>query len=131
MKIDRDKAIEMILSTHKNFLPKWNEHLDFWEEDNPGITNDFSPYVDYVMELIINQNIEELMISAELIENFINNGDKNVQYGAEIGFLEGITNTLSHGEKEYILLFTEQLLPKSLEFCKALDEFWGTKTAGL
>ena len=131
MRIDRDKAIDMILYAHKGFLSTWEEHLYLYEEDNPGITIDFSAYVTYVKEIIKHEKFNELKISAELIERFINDGDENVQYGVTIGFLEDIINCLSHGDEKYTLSFTQHLLPKSLEFCKELDDSWGTKTIGL
>ncbi len=131
MKIDRDKAVEMILDSHQGFLPSWEAHLEFWEGEKPGITNDFSEYAIYVRDLVQNKEIQELSVSMELIERFILEGDDNVQYGATIGFLEDITNMLSWADKQYVLIFSKQLKPKAREFCQELDRMWGTLIPGL
>ena len=131
MKFDRDEAVKMILQSHEGLLPRWEEHLEFWGGDDPGITNDFSVYADYVAELVEGDNARELSIASELIEKFINEGDDNVEYGATIGFLEGITNTLSHKDHKLPHILIKYLQPKSRKFCKKLDKFWGTTTPGL
>ena len=129
--MNRDEAVKLILDTHDGFKPHWQEHLEFWEDEEPGITNDFSPYVHYVVELLKQDNLSELSKASALVEKFIVDGDDNVQYGATIGFLEGITNTLSGGNDKLAMKFSKVLQPRSRDFCKELDRFWGTKTTGL
>jgi len=129
--MNRNEAFNVILQSHDNFMPIWNEHIKYWENETPGITNDFSEYADYVLELIKTNNTKELEIALEIIELLIENGDENVQYGITIGFLEGITNSLLALEPKYSLLFTNKLKPKSKKFCEELDEFWGTTTPGI
>lgn len=131
MKINRDRAVEILLGAHEGFGSYWGEHLNCWKEREPGITNDFSVYVDYVVDLVLEENEKELVKALELIEQFILEGDDDVQYGATIGFLEGATNTLSHKDKKHEFVFTKYLKPKSREFCMELDRFWGTSTGGL
>lgn len=126
MKINREKAVKILLDSHEGFQKLWDEHLEFWEGDEPGITNDFSVYVSYVVDLVQSKNLAELTVASEVIERLIIEGDKDVQYGATIGYLEGITNSLSHKEDEHTSLFNSYLKPKSREFCKELDKFWGT-----
>ena len=113
------------------FAPIWNEHLNYWKNETPGITNDFSEYVTYVLNLIKNNKEKELETALDIIERLIAEGDENVQYGATIGFLEGITNVLLSLDKENSLLFANKLKPKSKAFCSELDKFWGTSTPGI
>ena len=129
--IDRDLAIMMILESHKNIDPAWEEHLEFWGNEKPGITNDFLVYVYYVAELVLLENKQELEVASSLIEKFIEQGDSDVRYGATIGFLEGVTNVLLRKKERFQILFAQYLKPKSREFCIELDKFWGTKTAGI
>lgn len=131
MKIDRNEAVRIILEAHPNFVSDWEYHLIFWDGDEPGITNDFSAYARYVRDLAKAGNEEELEISSQLIERFIVEGDKSVEYGASLGFLEDVTNMLSHGGSKHTIAFTTHLKPKSREFCRELDKFWGTLTPGV
>lgn len=131
MNINRDDAFEIILERHPKFAPIWKEHLDFWNGDIPGITNDFSEYVHYVIDLIKNNNVSELDIALNLIEHLLEKGNDDVIYGVQLGFLEGITNSLLSMESKYSLLFSSKLKSKSKEFCRNLDTFWGTTTPGV
>jgi hypothetical protein len=131
MKINRDEAVAILLKTHCEFRHCWEEHLEFWEGDEPGITNDFSVYIGYVLGLIEQRNESELIVACGLIERFIIEGDENVKYGATIGFLEGITNSLSHKTDSNTVWFNKFLQPKSREFCVELDKFWGTNRLNL
>ncbi|WP_237059962.1 DUF7674 family protein [Microbulbifer sediminum] len=128
--MNKDEAVKLILDTHEGFRSYWQEHLDFWEDEEPGITNDFSPYIQYVLELLRKENKSETLKACGLVEKFIIEGDQDVQYGATLGFLEGITNHLISNEKQAVQ-FCKMLQPKSREFCKELDSFWGTQTPGL
>ena len=126
MKINRDAAVKILVDSHAGFQRHWDEHLEFWEGDEPGITNDFSVYVGYVVDLVLSENLIELAVASEVIERLIVEGNEDVQYGATIGYLEGITNSLSHKEDKHTSLFNNYLKPKSREFCVELDKFWGT-----
>ena len=123
--------MNMILEAHQNIAPAWTEHLEFWGAEKPGITNDFSVYVHYVTDLVLAEKRQEIEASLSLIEEFIEQGDSDVQYGATIGFLEGVTNVLLRKKEKFQMLFAKHLKPKSKEFCIELDKFWGTKTAGI
>ena len=126
MKINREAAVKILLNSHAGFKKHWDEHLEFWEGDEPGITNDLSVYVGYVVDLVLSKNLVELAVASEIIEHLIVEGDEDVLYGATIGYLEGITNSLSHKEDKHTSLFNSYLKPRSREFCKELDKFWGT-----
>ena len=129
--LDRDTAMNMILESHQNIAAAWAEHLEFWGDEKPGITNDFSVYVQYVASLVLAEKTQELVVASSLIEEFVEHGDSDVKYGATIGFLEGVTNILLSKSERFQVLFAQHLKPKSKEFCVELDKFWGTKTAGI
>ena len=131
-KIDRDQAIQKLLDALPNFSKLWNEHLDFWEGDKPGITNDFSPVTEFTILLLEEPNRDQLKIIANLVEEFICNGDKDVKYGATLGFIEGITNRIGHMSTlpKGWDLFLGFMGSKSKDFLQELDTFWGSKTPG-
>ena len=131
MAINRDQAFGLLCSYHGNFSNNWNEHTEYWGDEKPGITNDFGVFVEYVVGLIETGKDKELEVALKEIEDFIKFGDDEVQYGATIGFLEGITNVLLSRSPEQSKQFASLLKPKSKAFCIELDKFWGTQTPGV
>jgi hypothetical protein len=131
MAISRNQAFEELLRIHPHFSPAWDEHLRSWGGDEPGITNDFAVYADYVIGLIETKEGPELEASLNAIERFIESGDDDVRYGATVGFLEDVTNVLLSRDPEYSTRFCSLLGTKSKAFCVELDRFWGTATPGI
>ena len=111
------------------FKPYWDKHLQYWEGKERGVITDFSVLVDYAYDLMQKTDSKEsLQILAEFIETCVIDADESTRYGATIGFLEGITNRLSHekpvapGWKD----FFESAGPETKKSLTALDDFWGT-----
>lgn len=129
--MNRDEAFTVILEAHRDFVPRWNEHLEFWEGEDPGITNDFSTYAHYVVDLVKHDQTTELDMALDIIEQLLVNGDESVQYGVKMGFLEAVTNILLSWEREFSLRFASKLHPTSKEFYRKLDTFWGTSIPGM
>ena len=129
--IGRDEAFRIIQEAHPEFIPLWTQHVEWWDNKEPGITNDFSPFIQYVIGLIENEEVNELVIALKIIEKLLLEGDDNVKYGVTIGFLEGITNNLLASDSRKSILFVNNLQPATKKFCIKLDKFWGTEVSGL
>lgn len=66
------------------------------------------------------------------IEHLLEKGvaDEEVQTLVTTCFLENIVNHSANGEFS-ASFFVPFLGPKSIEYCKSSDEFWGTETPGI
>lgn len=126
--MNREEAFKKIIEDLPGFKSIWEEHLEYWGDDEPGITNDFSELTEYAYSQM-QKNIEkEIVIVANLIEEFIKSGDEDVNYGTTIGFLEGLTNRVLSEEPVGWKIFVDNAGEETKDFLKKLDKSWGTKT---
>ncbi len=98
-----------------------------------GLMTALGMYVSYILnqqEIVLEKQLELKEIFL-LIEFFLNEGDQDVQNAAATCFLEGLINFVSHGRIVPERLTSYLIGEKSIEYCKAWDEFTGVKTPGL
>jgi len=127
--MNRDKAFEKILINLPNFASTWGDHLIDSSGETQGIAEDFGVFSSYAYsEMQKKNNQESIAVIANLIEDFIQVGDSDVNHGATMGFLEGIVNTVLKKEPEGWEIFIQNSGSKTKEFLRELDKFWGTKT---
>lgn len=120
-----------ILKKFPGFEKKWQEHLAWWGEDVPGLSNDMSSFSDYILELLQNdEHADELKEIFAFIEELMTDGSKEVQEAVATCCLENLINATSW-DRISASSFVHLLGKESKEFCKGWDEFTGAKTAGL
>ena len=115
---------------------EWYLYIGYDDQENLGccaIMTTLGRYVEDILNTshITSEKVKELKEIFLLIEFFLNEGDQDVQGAAATCFLENLINYTSAGT-----LAPEKLIPylvgkKSIEYCKAWDEFTGVKTPGL
>jgi hypothetical protein len=129
--IKHNECMNLILKNFPGFQSDWQEHLDWWDGDTPGFSNDMSAFSHYVLALLKNnkdsQEIKDIFI---LIEQLVSKGDEEVKNSACTCFLENLINATSW-ERVHASTFIYLLGPESRKYCKAWDEFTGVKTEGL
>lgn len=129
--ISNKDCMKLILNRFPNFKQIWNEHIEWWGGDVPGLCNDMSAFTDYVVELLkVNNEKDELHNIFIFIEELVVQGDETVSTAATTCFLENLINSVSWktvSADSFIYL----LGPESKKYCKAWDEFTGVKTPGL
>ena len=98
-----------------------------------GLMTILTDYVNDILNMscITTEKVKELEEIFSLVEYFLNEGEFSVKAAAATCFLENLINYTSAGT-----LAPEKLIPylvgkKSIEYCKAWDEFTGVKTPGL
>jgi hypothetical protein len=97
----------------------------------PGACSDMFAFTNYVTDLIIeNKNHDELKSIFEYVEFLLNQGDAEVKEAVATCFLENLINSAASNDISS-LKFVNLLGKESKEYCKAWDEFSGTKTEGL
>jgi len=125
----KDNFVNEILKKFPGFQKEWDEHLNFWEREPAGVCNDMSKFSHYVARLIENGQTENLESIFKLVEDFIVNGDSDVQNAAATCFLENLQNIT--GKRISAKSYVHLLGMKSKEFCRGWDEFTGVKTEGI
>lgn len=129
--IQKEMCMKLVLKEFPNFRTLWQEHLDWWGKDVPGLSNDMSAISDYTINLLKNnQSSHEIKNIFNFIEQLIIDGDQSVRDAATTCFLENLINATSW-KRILASSFVHLLGPESKKYCKAWDEFTGVKTEGL
>ena len=124
-----ENFINIIIENFPDFQIDWEENLEFWGGDPRGNCNDMSVFSRYVVKLIENGNTGNLKKIFDLIEDFMVNGNSEIQTITATCFLENLINMTPEiiPSEAYIHLLGK----KSKKYCIAWDEFTGVKTDGL
>ncbi|MEE4243807.1 MAG: hypothetical protein V2I33_00260 [Kangiellaceae bacterium] len=77
---------------------QWQEHLDFWEDEEPGYYNDISVIVHYIISKYKESNLEDFQRIAEVIELGLQSNNAETSELALVGVLEGILFVGSHDD---------------------------------
>ena len=131
--LDKHSAIKAILEEFPSFEDDLKEHLNNNSMANVTMCYCMIPFITFVFENCIRkQDSEQTKKAMVLIEKCISDGDEDVNYGAELCFLESITNRLlNKNDSKLTRFFVNNLEPYSKQFCIEIDKFSGTQTPGL
>jgi len=77
---------------------QWQEHLDFWENEEPGYYNDISVIVHYVISKYKESDLRDFDRISEVIELGLKSDNEETSELALIGVLEGILFVGSHDD---------------------------------
>jgi hypothetical protein len=126
--ISKKECIAEILESFPGFQSQWQEHIEYWGGEEPGLCNDLSEFSDYVSNLIVSEDSKKLNDIFNLIEKFMVQGEHSVKEAVATCFLENLVNTLP---PNFTKGFVDFLGSESKAYCVAWDEFTGVKTEGL
>jgi hypothetical protein len=88
--------IKQLLDACDDIEARWNEHLEFWEGDEPGFFNEVSVFAHYVIDRYAQIQTSDFQAIFDIVEEAVNSKDKQTNELAVIGFLEGILFLGSH-----------------------------------
>lgn len=78
--------------------PQWQEHLDFWEGEEPGYYNEISVIVHYIMSKHKASDFRDFDDIAKIIDLGLKSKNDETSELALIGVLEGILFVGSHDD---------------------------------
>ncbi|MCU7556014.1 hypothetical protein OCL06_15595 [Alteromonas sp. ASW11-19] len=122
--------MDRILNIVPEFEPEWQSHLEFWGDDEAGLSNDLAEFASYLVNnlgCIPSDKREELFL---FVEACLREGDDMVKDAIATCFLENLLNAVSEKRVD-ACLFVNFLGTESRKFCKSWDEFTGVNTPGL
>lgn len=119
-----------ILKEVPDFIPTWQEHLEYWGQEEAGLCNDLSEFSSFVVKHIASFDISKKESIFQLAEQLLTSGDDAVQNAVATCFLENILNAVSAGRISSND-FTDFLGDSSKKYCQAWDSFTGIKTENL
>ena len=120
----------LILDKIPDFEPVWQAHLDFWGDDEAGLSNDLAEFASYLVNTLSSLSSDKRKELFLLVEVCLNEGDEEVKDAIATCLLENLLNAVSE-ERVDALLFVGFLEDESRKFCKSWDEFTGIETPGL
>lgn len=130
-KITGDECIALFKEKFPGFIPYWNAHVAWWDDDitKIGLHSHMSSVTDYAIDLVNSNDQETTRLFFEFIEYLQDAGDEDVQTAICTSLLENLQN--AGPEKVQFPTFVHLLGPQSIEYCKAWDTFTGVRTEGL
>ncbi|MDD9950827.1 MAG: hypothetical protein OXT67_04605 [Zetaproteobacteria bacterium] len=123
------ESVYKILPAFKSF---GQEYVWEWYGEKLGedVFQDMSALSSFVSEALTNHEDYNYQCFFNYIETLVTHHDEKISTASTTNFLENLINTSSSGTFDS-RSFTKYLGPKSIEYCKAWDEFCGAKTPGL
>jgi len=128
--ITSENCIELFLNKVPEFESSWKAHIDYWDGDSAGLSNDITEFSFFFIEHIDSFKSDKLESIFALVEGCLNYGTEPVKDAISTCFLENLVNFSSEAGLQ-AHLFEKFLGKKSREYCKAWDEFTGIKTKGI
>ncbi|MCP4341392.1 MAG: hypothetical protein GY799_21555 [Desulfobulbaceae bacterium] len=129
--IPKEDCMALILKEIPEFDTSWRLHLDYWEDEIPGLCNDMNAFAKYVTEILQhkskNDYLEKIFAVVELL---ISDGDDSIKDATATCFIETLLNKASSMEVDSGD-FVPFLGPESRAYAKAWDKFTGIVTKGL
>jgi hypothetical protein len=128
-----DEATTIILKRFPDFANSkyWQECIDTFGDERT-MCSVMTFFGEYIEDLIIADKLSSVKKKEifDLAEEFMCQGDSDVQNGVATCFLEDLINCASANRIKYSD-FVPFLGKESKEYCKAWDEFTGVKSEGL
>lgn len=115
-----------VLKKAPDFKHMWLEHLEWWGEEEAGLSNDMAAFARYTMSLLeqSDEHNQELCEIFSLIEKFLTQGDERLKDATATSFLENIYNNIVEVESS-ASIFINFLGPKSHQFVEGWARFSG------
>jgi len=119
--------IGRLVNSCKGIEDYWQQHLDFWEDDERGDYNDIGVVVHFVIDGFIESQTDGFEKTFNLVENAVKCEVADVAELAIVGFIEGLLFVGSH--KGINSNFLRQWMgQESFESLKELEKFFGSST---
>ena len=126
--VDSVQALELMRLACVNIGAHWQEHLEFWEGDDPGDYNITSVFAEYLVDMYERGQTDDFAAIFSLIEQMIVDGTDESRSLIVVGVLESIRNISSHkrfGEK----VFTTWMKPNTLQAWTEVARRWVGKSS--
>ena len=123
--ISRDQVMPLLLEACPSFGPKWEEHLEYYD-DEPLLYIDLAEFARHLVALHKSKETREFPKVFGVVERLHIEGDPFVKEAATIGLLEGIQNNAEHNDVDPEV-FVQYLRRESLSWWLQLNDFWEGK----
>jgi hypothetical protein len=126
--IQKPQVMPLILARCPRFKPIWEKHQTFWQGEEAGLYNDFGEFATFIVDCYTGQELEPIVSAFAIVEEFLADGDEEVQTAAAIGFLEDI-QTIASNRPFGAAVFVQWLGPKSKAAWAEIEEMWRGKSS--
>lgn len=103
--IEQSEIMPSLLELCPDFRPRWEEHLQYWGDDERGIFIDTAEFVHYLVASYERGNTGDFPAVFSRVEAIITNGTPEARAAAVLGILETLQTVASHytfGEDVFI-----------------------------
>jgi hypothetical protein len=125
--ITTSEAMPLLLAACPGFRTAWDEHLAYWNGEEPGAFNDAAEFARYIVESYERNDTSEFPAAFAAIEKILNEGNQEARDIAEIGIIEDLQTIASHSCGADV--FVEWLGPTSRIAWAQIAKMWEGKSS--
>jgi hypothetical protein len=126
--ITKKQIMPMFLAACPGFERQWQEHKEWWADEEPGEFNDIAEFARYLVESFESERTLEFPAAFAILEKILEEGDDEARAIGEIGLIEDLQTISSHrpGNAES---FKAWLGPQSTAAWEQLEKVWEGKSS--
>lgn len=124
--ITHEQSIGLILKRVPSFQRDWDEHLVYWDDEEPGACNNMTAFSRYIGKVIVSKQSDLLTTIFDLIEYLLRNGDDEVKTVVTTCCIENLINVSDTG-KFAMKDFAPFLGSESRAYFDTWNEFTGVR----
>lgn len=128
--INKDQCMNLLLKEVPEFETVWQIHLEYWGDDDAGLSNDINEFSAFIISNISEMDGLKKQSLFTLVEELLNKGDVITKDAIATCFLENILNAVSEN-KFSSGEFVHLLGSESRAYCKSWDEYTEVETLNL
>ena len=121
-----ENMVSDLLKALPSVKVRWDEHLEYWGDEERGCYNDMSVFAHHIVECYQRGQTDEFGSVFALIERFISEGSPDVRELATIGLLEDI-QTIGSPDRWGYKVYEQWLGSKSRIAWQEIERVWEGK----
>ena len=110
------------------FQQQWQEHKEWWADEEAGEYNDIAEFARYLVESYEHDRTSEFPTAFAILERILEEGDEEARALAEIGLIEDMQTISSHHPWN-AEVFKAWLGPQSTAAWEQIEKIWEGKTS--
>jgi hypothetical protein len=126
--ITKSEIMPLFLVACPGFQQQWQEHKEWWAEEEAGGFIDIAEFARYLVESYERKSTSEFSAAFTILEKILEEGDEEARAIGEIGLIEDLQTISSH-QPWSAEVFKAWLGPQSTAAWEQIEKVWEGKNS--